>query len=160
VELQLLRHGVAEEGGPDEDPPLTEDGAARMRLAARGMRALELRPAVVLTSPLRRAHQTAQIVCDELGVELVEDDRLRPGMRPADLDEAVGALPERPARVMACGHQPDLAEVVAALLGGGRVEFMKGALAVLEAERVAAGAAYLRAAYPPHALRLMAGAGG
>jgi phosphohistidine phosphatase len=156
VELQLLRHGVADEGGPDEERPLTEDGAARMRLAARGMRALGLAPDAVLTSPLVRAHQTAQIVCDALGVELVEDGRLRPGMRLADLDEAIGALPQRPARVMVCGHQPDLAEVVAALLGGGRVEFMKGALVVLEAERLAAGAAYLRAAHPPPALRLMA----
>jgi phosphohistidine phosphatase SixA len=55
-----------------------------------------------------------------------------------------------------CGHQPDLGEVAAQLLGGGRVEFMKGALVVLELQAPRPGGAYLRAAYPPGTLRMLA----
>jgi phosphohistidine phosphatase len=159
VELALLRHGVAEDADPeggDEARALTPDGAQRMRWAAAGMASLGLRPEVVLTSPLIRCRETADIVVDAVGGEVVADDRLKPGMGLDELAGAVAIVPEA-ARVMVCGHQPDLSQVAAELLGGGRVEFQKGALVVLEAGAVQAGSAYLRAAYPPSTLRLLAG---
>jgi phosphohistidine phosphatase len=159
VELALLRHGVAEDAGPEdgeEARALTPDGAERMRLAAAGMASLGLRPEVVLTSPLVRCRETAEIVAEALGGEVVADDRLAPGMGLDELAGAVAIVPEA-ARVMVCGHQPELSQVAAALLGGGRVEFQKGALVVLEAGAVRPGSAYLRAAYPPSTLRLLAG---
>jgi phosphohistidine phosphatase len=160
VELSLLRHGVAEEGptdgeGGDEARALTPDGADRMRWAAAGMANLGLHPEVVLTSPLVRCRETARIVADAVGGEVVADERLKPGMGLEELAEAVAIVPEA-ARVMVCGHQPDLSQVAAALLGGGRVEFQKGALVVLEARTVQPGGAFLRAAYPPSTLRLLA----
>ena len=65
-ELYLVRHGLAEERGekwPDDTKrPLTEEGIVRMRKAARGLARLGVAVDVVLTSPLVRARQTADIV--------------------------------------------------------------------------------------------------
>ena len=69
-ELYLIRHGVAEERGdawPDDAKrPLTEDGMSRLRKAARGLARLGVAFDVVLTSPLVRARQTAEIVAGGL----------------------------------------------------------------------------------------------
>jgi phosphohistidine phosphatase len=159
VELTLVRHGVAEEAGPrtggrDEPRALTADGAERMRRAAAGLAALGVAPDLVLTSPLSRCRETAQIVQDAVGGHLVEDDRLRPGMDLAGLADVVAEHPEAE-RVVVCGHQPDLAEIAAELAGGGRIEFKKGAAVVLEAAALRPAAAYLRAAYPPATLRAL-----
>jgi phosphohistidine phosphatase SixA len=125
-----------------------------MQAAARGMARLGIAAEVVLTSPLVRCRQTAEIVCAELGGAPREDPRLAPGM---GLDDLAGALAEHPgaASALVCGHQPDLSEAVAALTGGGMVEFRKGSLALLEVEAVAPGAGRLRALYPPSALRTL-----
>src|SRR5512132_2307889 len=69
-ELYLVRHGVAEERGdawPDDSKrPLTDDGMARMRKAARGLARLGVGLDLVLTSPLVRARQTAEILAGAL----------------------------------------------------------------------------------------------
>jgi phosphohistidine phosphatase len=157
VQLALLRHGVAEDAGPrtghrDEPRALTPDGEERMHRAAGGILALGVRPDLVLSSPLTRCHQTAEIVADLLGIDVVDDGRLAPGMSLRLLAEAVSEHPGTES-VLVCGHQPDLSEVTADLIGGGRVEFRKGALALLEVRELAPVGAYLRAHYPPAALR-------
>ena len=67
--LYLLRHGIAEEQRPgksDADRALTPEGIQKTKQAARGMRALGIRPDQVLSSPLTRARETAEIICEEL----------------------------------------------------------------------------------------------
>ncbi|HEV2235464.1 MAG TPA: histidine phosphatase family protein, partial [Ktedonobacterales bacterium] len=72
MRLYFLRHGQA--GNPDEWPhddderPLTRRGMAETAAAALGMRWLDLRIALVLSSPYVRAHQTALITAGELGL--------------------------------------------------------------------------------------------
>ena len=129
-----------------------------MRAAAAGMRALGIAPDLVLTSPLVRCRQTADIICEALGGTPVEDPRLRPGMRLGDLEDALLDHPHAAAPLV-CGHEPDLSEIVAELTGGGRVEFKKGGLAILDVEAVRPGGGRLRALYPPAALRALGGEG-
>jgi phosphohistidine phosphatase SixA len=124
-----------------------------MRTAAEGLLILGLHPEVVLTSPLVRCAETARILCDTLGGVPIEDDRLRPGMGLAKLAEALAEQPAAAGRALVCGHQPDLSEVTSDLLGGGRIEFRKGAAVVVEVREFRPGGAFLRAAYPPAALR-------
>jgi phosphohistidine phosphatase len=129
-----------------------------MRAAARGMEALGVGADLVLTSPLIRCRQTAEIVCERLGGEPREDPRLEPGMGLDELDEALAEHPDAGA-VLVVGHQPDLSDVVADLTGGGFVEFRKGSLALLEVGAVRPAGGRLRALYPPAALRALGGVG-
>ncbi|HTI32467.1 MAG TPA: histidine phosphatase family protein [Miltoncostaea sp.] len=160
MRLMLMRHGIAEDAGPDtgyRDEPraLTDEGRARMAQAAEGLRALGVEASLVLTSPLVRCRQTADIVAAALGVAPVEDPRLRPGMELEDLADALSLHPGADP-VLVCGHNPDLPHVVADLTGGGTVDFRKGSLAVLDVEAVAPRGGRLRGLYPPSALRAIA----
>lgn len=162
MRLLLMRHGIAEDAGPatgwrDEPRALTEEGRARMVVAARGVARLGEPIEAVITSPLVRCVQTGGIVADVVGVSPSSDRRLRPG---ADHDAVCGLLLEHPdARgLLLCGHQPDMSRLVGAFTGG-LVEFRRGTLAVLELADATATRGHLRDLYPPAALRLM-GAGG
>ncbi len=161
MQLALLRHGVAEDAGPStdwQDGPrrLTEAGRRRMRDAAAGMVRLGLAFELVLTSPLTRCVQTAEIVGDALGQGPVVDERLRPGL---DVDALIDVLLEHPdaESVLVCGHQPDLTLVASDLISGGLAEFKKGSLALIELEEPRARAGVLTALYPPSTLRRLAG---
>ena len=70
MNLYLLRHGIAMAKGvwkgPDSDRPLTKEGVRKMKKAAKGLRQLDLKIDWVLTSPFRRAYDTATIVAKEL----------------------------------------------------------------------------------------------
>ena len=160
--LALLRHGIAEDAGPrtggrDEPRRLSEAGIKRMRAAARGMSALGLAPTVVVTSPLRRCVETAEIAAAVLGAEVHRDERAAPGMTVDDLADLL-AMHGSDGELMICGHQPDLSRAVAELTGGGSVEMRKGALALLEVHSARPNGAHLIALYPPRALRAL-GAG-
>lgn len=161
MRLLLLRHGIAEDAGPDtgwHDEPrrLTAEGVARMEGEGRGMAALAIRADAILTSPLIRCVQTAALVAAAIGGVPRVDARLRPGM---DLDLVEDILLQHPdaASVLLCGHQPDLSHLVAELTGGARVEFRKGTLAVLDLAAARPRGARLRALYPPATLRLLGG---
>lgn len=131
--LYFLRHGEA--GSPrardDDARELTSDGVAALRSAAPLWRRLNLRPDVVITSPLPRASQTADLLCEAVGGTPVSDDRLRPGARWADLAQAMAAHRDA-RRVMFVGHEPDLSSAVAELTGAASVRMRKGGLACLE----------------------------
>lgn len=153
----LLRHGVAEDaseatGFRDEPRALTDEGRARMITAARGIRHLDLPVEMTLTSPLTRCVQTAQIVADACGWPVRTDVRLRPGL---DADGLLDLLFEYPdhSGVLVCGHQPDMSVVAADLIGGGDLEFKKGALAVIDLPSMRAGAGVLRGLSQPAVLR-------
>lgn len=161
MRLLLLRHGIAEDAGPatghrDEPRALTAGGRGRMEAEARGMAALGVAVEGIVTSPLVRCRQTAEIVAAALGTTVREDPRLRPG---AHLDQVEDVLIDHPgaASLLLCGHQPDLSLIVAELTGGGAVEFRKGSLAVLDVESARPAGGLLRALYPPAALRLLGG---
>lgn len=161
LRLLLLRHGIAEDAGPDtgfRDEPrrLTPEGRARMEQAARGMAALGIAADAIACSPLTRCRQTAEIVGAALGTPVREDGRLRPG---AHLDGVADLLLEHPdaGAVLLCGHNPDMPYLVDALTGGGRVDFRKGTLAVLDVEQARPRGARLRALYPPSVLRALGG---
>jgi phosphohistidine phosphatase len=133
-ELYLIRHGVAEARGdawPDDTKrPLTEHGATRLRKSMRGLARMGVSFDVVLTSPLVRARQTADVVAAECvprpHVAVVES--LAPGgSHPAvvaDLEKQ-----SRRARIALVGHEPDLGELAARLAGSRHAfEFKKGGI--------------------------------
>jgi len=133
VILYFLRHGKA--GQPratdDDARELTERGREALRVAAPLWRRLNLRPDVVLTSPLARAAHTAQLFCEAIGGTPVEDDRLRPGASWGDLARAMAGHTDA-RRVMFVGHEPDLSSAIAELSGAAAVRMRKGGMACLE----------------------------
>jgi phosphohistidine phosphatase len=133
VILYFLRHGKA--GSPtrgnDDERELTAAGIEALQRAAPLWRRVNLRPDVVLSSPLARARQTAELVTEAIGGEVLVDDRLRPGANWGDLAQAMSAHPDA-RRVLFVGHEPDLSSAVAQLTGAASVRMRKGGLACLE----------------------------
>ncbi len=131
--LYFLRHGKA--GSPratgDDARNLTPKGVAALQSAAQLWRRVNLRPDLVLSSPLSRALQTARLVCEAMGGEPVTDDRLRPGASWGDLARAMAAYPDA-RRVMFVGHEPDLSSAIVELTGAASVRMRKGGLACVE----------------------------
>lgn len=138
VRLYLVRHAIAEERGPawpdDTQRPLTRQGRAGMRRAVRGLRDLGVELDVVVTSPLVRARQTADIVVRGLEPTpvLVESSSLAPGQPHSAVLRALE--PYRRGRAVALvGHEPDLGILAAFLLGASQpVAFKKGGVCCLE----------------------------
>ncbi len=137
MDVYFLRHGLADV--PDWDPahdderPLTDEGVLKMKAEARCLRMLNLKLDLVLTSPLARARQTAEIVARRLDVELVEEPALAPGFDAAAAAQIVVRYPAARA-IMLVGHEPDFSTTVSALIGGARVSLKKGGLARVRVE--------------------------
>lgn len=159
MRLYFLRHGIAEErrqDQPDETRQLTDEGRDEMRGVARGMAALDLKIGVILTSPLARALQTAEIAAHELRLQ----KRLRPepllasGCTAVELLRAVEDYPDD-ARILLVGHEPDFSEAISTLIGGGALRVKKASLACVELYARAPGRGELRWFLTPKQLRLM-----
>ena len=86
---------------------------------------------LVVTSPLPRAAQTAEIVARELKMELREDEKLAPGFNAAKLRALLKSYADRD--LMIAGHEPDFSEVVRALTGGA-IKLAKAGIAVVQLE--------------------------
>lgn len=139
--LYLVRHAIAEElgaGKPDAERGLTDKGRARMIRAAQGLRKIDVKLELILTSPLKRARQTAEIIAQSLGgVELTELPELVPSGEPKALLEALKPYRRRES-IALVGHQPLLGQFASLLLVGSHnlveLDFRKGAVACLEAD--------------------------
>lgn len=112
-----------------------------MRRVARGLRALDVRVDLILSSPLCRARQTAEIVAAELGIPVLEVTRhLEPGAEP---DRLVSFLERRAGGagvIVLVGHEPGLSSLVSMLLGGGgRMAMKKGGLCKVRIDRLRRG---------------------
>ena len=133
--LYFLRHGQAGDSeewqGDDGKRPLTADGKKRMQREAAGIKALRLPLTLILTSPLTRAQQTAEIVAETLGIPVAADDRLVPGLGASVLRPIVQEH-RKASALMLVGHEPDFGDTVSQLTGGSRVIMKKGGLAAVE----------------------------
>jgi len=128
VRLYLVRHAEAGPGEPDELRPLTAEGREQARALGEQLRADEVRPSAVLTSPLLRARETGGELSRALDVQSEPDDRLAPG---ASIDDVRAAVAGRGDEVIVVGHQPDCSQIAAALAGS-EPAFPPAGLAVLE----------------------------
>jgi len=134
MELYLLRHGVAEDGHahiPDAERALTSEGRRKLRQVLESAAAAGLEPSLILTSPLKRALQTAEIAQDVLKYknELLRTKALAPGATAEQVwDEVRVHRDER--SLLLVGHNPLLSELSGYLLGSSdvHVDFKKGAI--------------------------------
>lgn len=142
MNLYLLRHGLATEPGEggikrDSDRPLTAKGERRTCRAGEAMRAMDLSFDLVLTSPYKRARQTAEIIADALDARerLHVAETLAPGGNSRRLIESINRRDPRPGEVLLVGHEPGLSELISVLVFGdatGGIVMKKGGLCKLE----------------------------
>ena len=140
--LLLVRHAIAEERGPawpdDTVRPLTQKGEVRMREIARRLKALGETADVVVSSPLKRAKDTALILMREWSkssdVEAI--DALAPGHTPAQTMAAVAAEATGDS-IALVGHEPDLGQFAAWLIGAKQpLLFKKGGVARIDLDAI------------------------
>jgi phosphohistidine phosphatase len=130
--LWLLRHAEAADGLPDDQRPLTDQGARHAEAAGLALARLGTQIDSCLSSPKLRALQTAQLACDALGVSV----SLEPALsgEPFDVHELTAGLGD----VLLVGHDPsfsltlhDLTGTQARMRKGGLAGVSKGELVVL-----------------------------
>lgn len=139
MELILVRHGKAEPHGHpagDGERALVDKGWRQARKAGEWLKATGFLPRLVLTSPLTRARETAEAMCEAAGIPgPVVQGWLACGMDPESALTELAVFSDFQ-RIALVGHEPDLSELAAWLLGsaGGSVEMKKGAVAGLRVE--------------------------
>ena len=143
MNLYLMRHGIAVETDDaavshDHQRPLTPKGSKRLRRAARGLRQLHISFDGILTSPVLRARQTAEIVAAALGLEsgLEEISGLAPESAVEQLLFGLERYQDRKHLLM-IGHEPLLSKTISSLLCGSRghglqIDLRKGSLCRIE----------------------------
>jgi phosphohistidine phosphatase len=149
MRLYFLRHASASSVAPsDTERELTKEGKEEARIAGAALAELGVKPAIVLSSPLVRARQTAEIAAREFkfGVEVETVDELQNDMEIADLLHAL--QPRVDAKeILLVGHMPSLSEHIAVLIGAQSADGLplgKGSVACVELDQLRAGAGALR----------------
>ena len=151
AELLLLRHGIAEERGPDQPDAvraLTPAGISRTAAVLARLRRLDLGCELLITSPLVRARQTAELAVD---AALAPDFSVSEALAPAGDPWPLLRWPPGVHRLGLVGHEPDLGNLAAALIGAtpGSLVLKKAGIALLLIEPQAPG--------PSGQLRLLIG---
>lgn len=157
MKCYFLRHGIAVEAeawsGRDFDRPLTSDGCSRMEREAKAIADLSLELDSIVTSPLLRAKQTAEIVAKrlDLGGKLDEDQRLENGFNLERL-RAILADHAHDKAIMLVGHEPSMSATIGRAIGGASIELKKAALAGIEFSDPKATSGMLFSLIPPKVL--------
>lgn len=140
MQLYLLRHGIAEESSisqNDADRALTPEGRRRLRQTLDAAAEAGVAPVLILTSPLTRAIETAEIVRDVFKYkgELLRTKALSPASKVEQVWEEVRVHRDVPSLLLV-GHNPLFSELAAYLLGSHevRIDFKKGALLRVDLE--------------------------
>jgi len=165
MHVYLIRHAGAFERDrkrwpDDRQRPLTPEGMKKFRLAANGLERITGSVARVLTSPLVRARQTAEILSKvSRWPRAVEAAELAPGRTPAQALALIRA--QRVDCVALVGHEPNLSELLAVCVAGPGarlgVAMKKGGVACLTfGANLRPGEAQLNWLLAPKTLRMLA----
>ena len=140
MNLYLIRHAIAEEetsSGEDSQRGLTDKGAKKMRLIAKGLRTLGVEFDLIVSSPYLRAVQTSEILSDVFKKKkFVLSDNLMP---MGDIDLLIAEINEKYSvnSLAIVGHEPYLSTLVSLLTAGGspvEMTFKKGGVCHLSTD--------------------------
>ena len=132
MDIFLLRHGIAQDRTleiPDASRRLTPKGERLLRRVLETAKRAGVEPELILTSPLRRAQETAALASEVLGCPRVRETRaLLPEIAPVAVWKELQGL-ENVSRVLLAGHEPHMSLLLAYLLNAPvPLDFKKGAL--------------------------------
>ncbi len=144
MQIYILRHGIAEvaaAGMSDADRALVPEGKQKLRAVLRVAARAGVKPTRILTSPLRRAVETAEIAAAVLGYkgEILPTKTLAPGHSPNEVWDEIRAYPYGE-HVLLSGHEPQLGYLTGYLLGVPSllIDLKKGSLVRIDMERLTA----------------------
>jgi phosphohistidine phosphatase len=157
MELYLLRHGDAEPRealAHDAERALTAKGKRDVQAVAAQAKIGNVRPDVVLTSPLLRAKETAAIAQKVLGVKrMLETKALLPDISPETLWKELSTI-EGAEHILLCGHEPSFSRLAQFLLCAKvDVDFKKGAMLRITTPRASEPQGQLRWMITPRVVR-------
>lgn len=139
MRLYILRHGIAEDaapGGSDAARALTAEGKQKLRIVLERAHEAGVHPSIILTSPLKRAVQTAEMAASVLRVkrELITTNALAPSSTAQRVWNEIRARQNE--KVLIAGHEPLLSQAVGFLLRcpALQLDLKKGALVSLEVD--------------------------
>jgi phosphohistidine phosphatase len=144
IELYIIRHGLAgkcvEEQSVDEERTLTKKGKEKIKFVAKGLKELKVNFDVVLTSPLARSKETAEIVNEYCGdsKKVTVTDLLRPDSSYNNLIKFLNGL-KKPKKVAIVGHEPFLSGFASYCLTKNKsplINLKKGGVLMLEVDKV------------------------
>lgn len=140
IQLYLVRHGIAAERGdayPDDTKrPLTSEGIAGLRKIVKALNALNISFDQIITSPLVRARQTAEVLAQGLESKppIATSQALAPGGKTTAMIDDLSKYSRR-SSIALVGHEPEIGLLTARLLGTrGAVPFRKGAICRIDFE--------------------------
>jgi len=144
MQLYLLRHGIAEDGKPgrpDAERVLTDEGRVRLRRVLKRARQADVNPTLILSSPYRRAVQTAEVAVEvfRYAGEIVHSRAFVPESRPKEAWDEI-RLHSGEDSVVVASHEPLMSTLIAYLLGcvSMEVDMKKGALVRIDLDRFGA----------------------
>ena len=142
MQVYLLRHGIAEEGlpgHPDAERALTDEGREKLRRVLKRARSAGAEPSLILSSPYRRALETAEVAAESLGYggKVVKTRTLEPEASPFNAWEEIRKHSEERAILLA-SHEPLMSSMAAFLLNSPAlsVDMKKAALVRVDCERI------------------------
>ena len=140
MQIYLLRHGIASDGAPgkpDSDRALTGEGKRELRALLQFAQKAGVKPAFILSSPYRRAMETARIAQSELGTGggIVETRTLIPAGDETEVWQEI-RIHKNEKSILLSSHEPLMGLLLGYLLGGLnlQVDFKKGALARVDVD--------------------------
>ena len=135
MEVYLLRHAIAADGYPDAARALTPEGKEKLR---RVLKQARVKPSLILTSPYRRAIETAEIAAEVLDYDgdIERADSLTPDGSPSGVWEEIRARKDENSIVLA-SHEPLMSATAAFLLGvpGLHIDMKKAAMVRIDVDR-------------------------
>ena len=142
MQIYLLRHGIAENaphGKPDAERALTDEGREKLRRVLGRARAADVVPSLILSSPYRRAMETADVAVEVLGYQgkVVKTRALVPEASPFDTWEEIRKRPDESAILLA-SHEPLMSSLAAFLLASPALslDMKKAALVRIDCDRL------------------------
>ena len=139
MQIYLLRHGISEDTSPDSERALTSEGRENLRRLLQPAKAAGVAPSLILSSPYRRALETADEAVQVLGYDgkVVKTRSLLPNSSPFDVWEEIRKRPDESAILLA-SHEPLMSSLTAHLLASPAllVDMKKAALVRIDCERI------------------------
>ena len=131
MKVYLMQHALAYSSEEDQERPLSPAGIDQAKAAAKGIKRLGLTFDLIVTSPKRRAHQTAALIAE--GVRFPHSDILTteavlPQCQPQELLDLLQKESSQ-SSVLVVGHMPQLGRLSSQLLQGGEMHFENAGLA-------------------------------